>query len=315
MSGTNYSLAAGYRAYVEQIKPDLITEMFTKFKTGTIATPHEGTKGKVVLSELEIATNVARRWTKEFRGTENASIKPKVLEVVRNTVEHREYPQQFEGMYLGLLRQREQSPTDWPIQAMVLDKIIQKLRSELEVAFWQAEAAAVPADTDLLRATFDGALKQIADAIVANDLTPVVNVASTLTLLRTMWEQVADWQKEEGTDIFMSYKRFDRLRIEIKDTYKIDAAYTDINGSGYRGMAFELGANNTTIIPISGMGDSDRVIIMPRQNLHYQYDAPSDWDGFRLQELHRHLDFWSDFNFGVGMTFLRNKYCVVNDAA
>lgn len=314
MEGTNYNLAAGYRDYIEHISDELLTEMFTRFKSGTLFTPHEGTKGKVILSELEISTNLARRWTKEFRGTENAKIVPKVLEVVRNTVEHREYPQQFEGMYKGYLRQKGQSPTDWPIQRVVLDQLVAKLKSELEVAFWQGVAAAVPADTDLLAATFDGILKQIDDIVVAGDLTAVVNQASTIDTVRAMWEEVASWEKEEGSDIFMSFKRFDAMRIEIKNRYQVTPAYTEINASGYMGMAFELGGNNTSIIPISGMGDSDRIIITKRKNIHYQYDAPSDWDGFRVQALHRHLDFWSDFNFGVGTTFFRNGYTVVNDA-
>jgi len=317
--GIDFTDAAAYKAYVETFADDLFTELFFGFKTANLATPHEGVKGKHVITELEIADNLARRWDATFRGFSNTSYTPTVLEVSRNTVEHAVVPQLFESSYLGMMRRSGQSSDDYPFQAYVLGQLLTKLRSEIEVACWQGVAAGSPAISDLLVATFDGYLHQIADLITATTITPIATGASTtaniLANLRTMWDAVDPAYKEAGTDIFMSYTDYDIYRRAYKDTYKVDPAYIKLEGSDYNGISFELTGENTMIHPMPGMGASRRIVITPRTNLHYGFDALEDWSNFQFEKNHRQLDFWLDFNLGVAITQARDGILVVNDQA
>ncbi|MEL6140766.1 MAG: hypothetical protein AAFU67_04030 [Bacteroidota bacterium] len=318
-NGIDFTAAQAYKDFVEEFKDDLFAQIFYGFKTGELATPHQGVKGRLVLTELEVSRDLARRWNAPFEGFTNTSYTPTMLNVVTNKVEHSVIPQEFEGSYLGMMRRKGQSPTDYPFQAFILGKIIQKLRSELEFAAWSGVEAGTPANSDLLRQTFDGYLQQITDLITATTITPVgtgaLTQANILASLRTMWDSVDSAYKENGTDIFMSYTTYDLYRRAYKDTYNVDPAYIKMEGSSYQGIAFELTNENTMIHPMPGMGSSSRIVMTPKTNLHYGYDDPSDWGNFRFQEWIRELRFWMDFNFGVCITQARDGILVVNDQA
>lgn len=318
-NGIDFTDAQAYKAYVEKFAKELFTRMFYGFRTAQLATAHEGIKGRKVLTELVIGTGLAKRWKAEFEGTQNTSYKPYVLEVFANKVEHSVIPQEFESSYLGMMRKTGQDPADYPMEAYTLGKILNQLEQEIEDAFWQAVQVAVPADTDLLGETFDGILHQIGDAITATTLTPVATGAITdadvLDQFRAMWAIVNKPQKAMGTDFFVSYNVYDKYRIKYKQTYNVDPAYVKIDNSDYdQGIRYEL-SNKATIIPTPGMGDSDRVLIIPRDRLHYGFDALADWENFRFYQKHRQLDYWSDFKFGCVATMLRDGLAVVNDQA
>lgn len=316
-TGIDFSSAEGYQAYVETFAEDLFTQLFFGFKTAQLATPHEGVKGRHIITELEVASNLATRWSAAFAGTSNLTPTPTILEVVTNKVEHSVIPQNFESNYLGILRRKGQSSDDYPFQAYMLDKLMRKLNSELEVAAWQGVAAGSPASTDLLRETFDGYLQIIADAITATTLTPVATGAITssnaVAKFREMWAAVDTAYKDGGVDIFCSYSTYDNYRINYKDTYKVDPAFIQVTDAGYQGVQYELAGGNAQIIPIAGMGTSGRVVITPRENLHYGYDDLSDWMNFQFEKDHRQLDFWMDFNMGVAITMMRDGIITVND--
>ena len=315
--GLDFSAAEAYKAYVEEIKEDLFRRLFFGFKTAQLATPVEGVKGRMVMTELQVKDNLTKRWSQSFAGTDNVKFDPLVLEVVTQKVENSVIPQLFEGSYLGHMRRSGQSPTDFPFEAYILESILKKVNEELETAFWQGVAVASPADTDNLIQTIDGVLHIIADLITATTITPVATGAFTnanaVTNLRTMWEQVDTAYKDGGTDIFMSYSVYDNYRIHYKTLFGTHPNEVPISNTDYMGLNFELGGGKTTIIPIAGMGTSGRVVICPRENLYYGYDALEDWSTWNFQQDVRELKYWMDFNFGVQMAMKRDGVLVVND--
>ena len=177
--GLDFSAAEAYKAYVEEIKEDLFKRLFFGFKTAQLVTPVEGVKGRMVLTELLLKDNLIKRWSQSFGGTDNASFDPLIIEVTKQKIENSVVPQLFENTYLGHLRQKGQSPTDFPFEAYILDAILSKSGEEMETAFWQGEAVAVPADTDNIIDTIDGVLHIIADLITATTITPVPTGAFT----------------------------------------------------------------------------------------------------------------------------------------
>lgn len=318
MDSLDHSYAEAFQDYVRTYADQLFTEQFYGFKTAMFAQIFEGIKGEHVITQLDVADNLARRWAKTFDPVDAAIFKPRVLKTVLNKVDFSIVPQQYEASYLGAWRKKGQNPADWPFEAYVLSKILAKLQQEFEVAAWQGVEEASPSAGDYLRQTFDGYLQIIVEALAAGDInattTGAINAGNIITKLRDMWSDVLSVYKENGTDILMSYEMYDLYRIAYKDAYKIDPAYVEISNSGYRGIQFELGNGNTRIIPINGMAGSNRIIITPLENFTLGIDSPADTQ-FRVKEDLRELQFAMDFRMGAQILLQKDGVLVVNDQA
>lgn len=319
MESTNYTSAAGFRDYVEDISGEIFTKLFLAFTSAALFTKHEGVKGVKVWTEMQL-NSLARRYNSAFQVTDNIDLKPVELRVHANKIEHKEIPQDLEGTYLGFLRSMNFNKQDWPFERFSIMKLLEKFAGELEVAVWQGEAAAVPAIGDLMRNTFDGFLKLFADAITATTLTPVATGITTeaniYDSLMTMWNQVSPELKKGGTDIFMSVPQFDNYLTNLENKFAgSDVNYVEVGNQGYTAAKFRRGGGNTLIHAIPGMGDSNRIIMIPRAQLHYGYDGESDFSNFNFQQLIRELFYWMDFKLGVQVTLAVDGVCVINDAA
>lgn len=282
--------------------------------------PHEGIKGELVLTELLIGQNLAKRWSKSFSAVSGAiDFKPRVLATKLNKVDLSVVPQEYESSYLGMARRKGQDPTDWPFQAYVLQQIMNQLNQEMEHAIWQAEAAASPSSSDYLRETFDGFLTIIADAIAATDLTPVTTGAITdsnaVASFRLLWKELLAAYKESGVDFFCSYEIYDSYRIDYKEQYGQHPNEEVISGTDYTGLRYELGGGKSFIIPVPGLEDSGRVVVTPRQNLHFGVDAFEDFQSFNVEQDTRELKFWMDFRMGAQIGIIKDGVLVVNDQA
>lgn len=312
----DHSYAISFQDYVRTYAEELFCELFYGFKTSDLAQTLEGIKGEHVFTQLEIDSNLARRWAKTFDPLNAATTKPRILKTVLNKVDFAIVPQEYEKSYLGALRKKGQNPSDWPFQAFVMEKIMAVLMQEFEVAVWQGVESDTPSAGDYLRETFDGYLQIIIDAIDASTITPVatgaINAGNIITKFRDMWAAVSSVYKENGTDFMMSYEMYDLYRKAYKDAYKVDPAYLQITNAGYQGLQYELGNGNTRIIPINGMAGSSRVIITPRENLAIGIDSASDVM-FNVEQDKRELHFWMDFRMGAQIMMQKDGILVVND--
>ena len=313
-----HDAAIAQQAYVREYADQLFGRLFYGFQTAQLATIHEGIKGEKLITEWSVGSNLARRWAKSFDPTTVGEFKPVTLKTVLNKVDFSIVPTEYESSYLGQFRKKGQDMRDWPFQAYIMDETMKVLNQEFEVACWQGAEEASPSAGDYLRQTFDGYLTLIAKAITAGDITPVATGAITssnaVAKFRDLWAAVDPVYKTAGVDIFVPYALYDAYRINYKDTYKIDPAYVEITSAGYRGIAYELGNGNATIIPVHGMGSSGRVVITPRSNLVLGIDSPSDVM-FNVKEEIRELRLWMDFRMGAQILMKRNGILVVNDQA
>ena len=304
----NHSVVTAFQGYVRTYSEDIYGKLFYGFPSAALVRTFEGIKGQHILTEAEVSTSLARKWAKTFDPIATAAtFRPRTLSTVLNKADISIYPQDYEASYMGAMRQKGQNPADWPFSAYLLDQFIQSINSQFEVALWAGAVPGVPTASDALQLTFDGVLEIIKDEITATTITPVatgaLTVSNIIQKLRDMWA---------GVDIYMSFANYDLVRTAIKDTYKIDAAYVDINGSSYQGIRFELGGGNTRIIPVIGMGASNRVIMMPAGNIALGIDSPSDVM-FNSEAEIRELRFWMDFRMGAQLMMVKPGVVVVND--
>lgn len=316
----SYTAAEAFQDYIREFREDLFSQLFYGFKTSQLATPHEGVKGELVLTELQIGDNLVKRWSKTFAAVSGAvDFNPRVLATVLNKVDLSIVPQEYESSYLGMMRRKGQDPTDWPFQAYVLERLMAKIKQEMEYAIWQAEAAGSPSSNDYLRQTFDGYLTIIEDAIAATTITPVTTGAITssnaVASFRLLWNELLDPYKESGVDFFCSYSLYDAYRINYKTLYGQHPNEVVINDTDYMGLQYELGGGQSMIIPVSGLSGSGRVVCTPRANLHYGVDAFEDFENFNVEQDTRELKFWMDFRMGAQIGILQDGILVVNDQA
>jgi hypothetical protein len=312
MGTVSYTDAAAYKAYVEEFANDLMSIMYHSSPTAQSATPHEGLKGKLVLTELVLG-QLARRWNKAFNPVDDLiDFQPRVLNVERCKIELQFVPQEFESSYLGEYRRRGQNMDDLPFEGYIMQKVFAKFAEEKEIAMWQAAASGAPAENDPMTDVFDGLLEIIADEITATNLTPVPvsggawSSANIISTLETMYDGLDDAVKEGMSEVYLSYSLYQLYNQAYRDTY---GKYVSMNEDG----RVKLDFGNCYLKPVPGLNGSDRVAIMPVGNIHYGYDAPFDEGSFNFEQNHRAMDFWMDFMIGVQIGIVKDGFVVVND--
>ncbi len=305
-----YTAVEAFQAYEQQYRYDLITEAMLAPKTMGMVTAHEGLKGELILTEL-LVNDIVRRYEKAFGATaDQTEYKPVTLRVVKAKGEYSVCPADLENSYLAAVRKRGQDPKDWPFQAFVLDKLFKKIKSEQELAVWNGVAAGSPLSTDKLSALFDGYIEIVKDAITATDVTAEVTGAITATnaVAKTedVWSGLNSVYKDMPVDIFMAPAGRTNYFLDYRERYGKFTSPMGEDGS------YKLDFADAHIHGIAGMPASG-IIITPRQNLHWGYDASSDDTLVNFQQMHRQIDMWIDFYIGVQIAMARDGVLAAND--
>lgn len=306
---------AGYLDYVQDYSEDLIRRAFYSPKTVANATVHEGVKGRLTLTRLKAAANAARAWKKDFEPVDNAvSFSPRHLDVYAIKRDLSFTPQEFESTYLGFKRQQGQNPgQDLPFEGYILQHILDTHAEELDAALWAgARATTVTPGTTPMNQVFDGFLELIKDAITATTLAPVVTPTGAITtsnivaLLETMWNGLGAAYKERQVMIFLSWANFQKYQQGYRESF---GKYASLNKDATVTLDF---SQNAILMPMPGMGNSNRVVMTPMENLHVGFDSIGD-QMFQMEQNKRVVDFWMDFKVGCQIAQLDEGAIVVND--
>jgi hypothetical protein len=304
----NFTSAAGFQAYVQDYAQDLLYKFFFGFPTASLVTPHEGVKGKKLLTEIT-TEDLVRRYSSTFAPLSNAmAFVPRNLEVVNAKVDLKIIPKDFEGSYLGMARQKGQDSYDLPFEGRILERVLSKVAQEMELAFWRGEAAAVPAGTDKLSALFDGVQAVIAAEIDATNLTPVTTGTLSNTNIVGKVEQchstLGSAYLNTTVDIFLSPKDKIKFIQDYRERYGKFVAAAD--GS----ISLETGMANIHVLP--GVPENC-ILVTPKENLHYGYDGPMDHTFINFETEDRAIKMWMDFNMGFNFGIVDDELLVVND--
>jgi len=300
----NITAVQAYRDYVQDFSDDLIRQAFYTPKTTQYATVLEGIKGRMTLTKMSVANGKAVAWHKDFVPAADAvTFTPRHLDVVAIKRDLSFVPQEFEASYLGYMRQRGQNPgADLPFEAFILQDILSGHAQELESAFWSAQkAVTVTPGTTPMAQTFDGFLEIIADAITATEIpagaviaTPggAITTSNIVALLETMWNALGAGYKEMPVDIYMSWANFQKYNQGYREAF---SKYVSTNKDASVTLDF---SQNARLIPMPGMGNSNRIVMTPGKNLHVGFDLQSD-QMFEMEKNKRVMEFIMDFKVGV----------------
>lgn len=315
----NISAVQAYRDYVQDFSQDLIRQAFYTPKTTMYATVQEGIKGRKTLTRLKVAKGKAVAWSAAFSAASDAiTLEPRHLDVAPVKRDLSFIPQEFEASYMGFMRQRGQNPgSDLPFEAYILQDILSGHAEELEAAFWAAQKAVtvVPGTTPMAQ-TFDGFLEIIADAITATQIpsgaiiaTPggAITTSNIVALVETMWNALGAAYKETPVDIFMSWANFQKYNQGYRAEF---GKYVSDNKSAAVTLDF---SQNARLIPMPGIGSSNRIVMTPGKNLHVGFDLQAD-QIFNMEQNKRVIDYWMDFKVGVQIA-QTDEGLVVNDLA
>lgn len=304
--------AEGFQDYCLEFAPDLISNAFFGFKTADFATLHEGVKGKLVITELILDT-LARKWVSTFDPkTGAADFNPRELNVVANKVDLSFTPQDFESNYLGQFRKKGQNPgMDLPFEGFIMNKMMEKLAQEIEVAVWQGAVPGSPTASDELKLTFDGFLELVKDLATGGHAEIAVgggaySTSNIVAELESMFDELNPALQDGEVNYFLSYKNYKLYNQAYRNDF---SKYTDQTQNGRTKLDF----GNAYLIPVPGMGTSDRVILTPASNLHIGFDDFNETKMFHFEQRKRQMDFWLDFKIGVQIGITDEDYLVIND--
>jgi len=310
---------AAYLDYVQDYRPDLVIRAFYGPKTTQFATVREGLKGRETLTRLKTVSGKAVAWKSDFSAAAGAvTFHPRHLDVVAIKRDLSFVPQDFEATYLGFVRKQGQNPgMDLPFEGYILNSILSGHAEELDSAFWQAvKAGTVTPGTTPMDQCFDGFLQVIADEISGGGIdgsqvvvTPggAISTTNIIELLESMWMALGNGYKEMPVDVYLSWENFQRYQQGYRETY----GYNFGNTQNAR-VSLDF-SQNAQLIPMPGMGSSDRIIMTPRGNLNVGYDAIDDDKMFQFEQNKRAMDFWMDFKVGVQIAQIDEAGLIVND--
>lgn len=308
--------AAALQAFVQSYDFNLLGKMFHGFRSAPFITPHANVKGKLILTEM-VMGDVVTRWKKTFKPKADAfTFKPRTLSVEAAKIDLQLYPQEFASTYLGHAQRPGFNALDNPFEGYMLEKVFNKKDTEKDYAIWQAIAAGAPADTDGLSLLSDGFLKIITDGIAVADssFTHVVTGALTLADMvqqtESVYKALPPVMRLEQVYLYMSVDNWSLYAEAYREKYSKNYMQKNINGF----ELIKLDGGDAWIVPMPGMGSSDRIIATMANNLHYGFDLESD-EFLNFQDDIRCINMWGDFKMGQQIGILHNDIIKVNDQA
>lgn len=299
----NTTSAASFQSYVQDFSDELLSKMFFGFDSSKDCTAHEGVKNRISLPNLVMA-DLVTRYGSTFTVVQNAfTFSQRNLEVFDAKIDLSIIPKEYESSYLGMFRQKGQDSYDLPFEGFMLEKVAQKTANEMELAFWRAISAAVPAGTDKLIALFDGFKQLITDEILNLNpvATGVLTSANAFTSIESLFKTVGSQYQTGGMDLFISPADDILAGEEYREKY---GKYT--NGDRQYGLP------NLNILVKPGI-PKNCLLMTPRENLHYGYDAQMDHTLLNFETEDRKIKMWADFKMGVQLGLVHPELMAINN--
>lgn len=322
----NFPSEAAFRDYVESHKQELLEEAFLSFSAAQNMMHIPDNKGKKIVNKGSYSKSTFKKWKKlEFTDfTQKGDLRP--IEVESHLIQHLDSytPTQLEQSWIGERRKRGQDPQDFPFLQFFVGLAAKSIAHQSENLLFQSTL--VPASTEGDE-QYDAILAAITAAITATTLTVITGGTpwlpppgggtppggsnSIIDILEDQYDSFDEEQKAKPIKIF--------LRPGLASMY--NRAYRNVHRQGATidqnlnrvVLDASLDYAPATIIPSPGMGASNRIIMVPEDNIYYTYDMAEDSTKFNFQFILNTLYMWSDFRIGSGILDMNNDEIKVNE--
>jgi hypothetical protein len=229
-------------------------------------------------------------------------------------------PSQLHQKYLGVLYKSGQDPYQFPLEAFIMQWVMQQVAEDAENVRWNgvfAGGAAAGAGLTNAAAINDGFLHKIADEILATNLTAVttgaITTSNAVASLEAMWTSLDDRLKKAGSKMYMSHT--------VKEAYNIDYR-SKFGGTNYNNAfekrMLELSGGKCELVASTAMAGSGRVILDPLGVMTIGTDLLSDENQILVEREKRALNIMVDYVVGVEFSAIEIggiEYLKVNDQA
>lgn len=298
MSSVTKADLAAYKDYAEKNAEDILSKLNFGYMLGALITSHADVLGRINLTEFTF-DSMSKRYSEDFTPTQNViGMKTRHLDVKDIKIDLKFNPKIYERNYRAYLQKTGMKPSEFPLLAFIIPKLIQKNNEERALAAWRGEAALVEANTDLLIQCVDGFHKHITDefANVSNTVTGAITKTNAVASLEAVYEGIGAAYQSQPLDIFMSKKGGIRLLQNYRDAY---GKYTrDEHGN----PQLDIGTGMDRFHFDPAMKEN-AILITPASNMHQAYANGSDTEGFEMEDEDRNLKMWMDYkidyNFGM----------------
>ena len=313
-SSYNFLAVENYISFVQKYGFDLIGRLFYTSAVMRRAILHDMIKGRLTLTQFNMS-EFGRRWSKDFDPPVSKEFMPVHLDVEAGKFECFLCPQDYENSYLGLAKQSGFNNTDViPFEGFVMQQETAQKNQEIADALWQGVKAATPAATDNLKMIFDGYFKKIDDAVAAGNLTVTPTPGGALTranIIDVMEEMVLtinNAYRGQSIDVYVSPNTYLMYQQAYRDKYKIHTIETSMGVTSLDFINFNL-------VKDPGMGDSQKILMTPQNNMHIGFDDLDEVSMWNFEKEKRAICMWSDFKVGVQFGRLEDGIVAVNDLA
>lgn len=296
--------------------PQNVLNFFTQLKNGLELAPYMKAIGNqrgayigVSSSTSELLQAFQQGWTPKgttsFVGYENKIFKLK-LDFVLDNIDS------VTDSWLFFLTSENQMRKDWPLTRYIIEKeLLPSVIDEMNTAMCVGEYVAPTTGTagDSLE-SMNGILTIIANEVTATNIVPITTGSISASNAVTRFETFAD-----GIDPLVSNKGGKILcSTTVARFYK--AHYRTLFGLTNDQQAknnLKLDNYNIEIVPINGMGTSQRLVFVTPNNLIHLYDQIISPSTFLVQQDKRVVNILTDWHCGVGFQSLQGVF--VNDQA
>lgn len=301
---------------------EVIKKMFYGFRSANAVRKFDGVTDTLKLAVQDVTVDLIREWNATVATTDDAIEVTNVdLHVSQMKTELKFIiKEETTRAYKAYLKGAGLVSDDVSLIDYLLMQPMEKMMKELEDAMWQGEQTNSGAGTRTLIDSVDGYRKIAYDAGVASKATVVTTGAITssnaVSKVETLYQAADKTMKDSGFHIFCSYTLFENYQLNMLSLHnQSDVTLRTIAGQGYtlQGIPLRIGAQQTFLIPVPGMGDDDALIGTRAEFLAYGFDYESEATMWDIQK--HGWETWALNSFPVGFQILLQKpgFLLVND--
>lgn len=317
-----------FRDYVETHIDEIIDEGFLNFGSADVLTHLPNNKGKAIMNTSTVSSDIVQKWKELGLADFAQKVDMGLVEVdsYRGQFKDKYVPEALENVYLGALRKSGQDPKDFPFEAHILQLLVKAIAQFNEKVLWQAVTAGGDSGMD----AYDGLLKQLTDAITATDVTPTTyetlwkpknnteatpaNSTSIIDVVEGLAHQLPVANRSMGLNVYMS----------VANKVMYDQAYRNVFGARpTQDMSYNISRTMVDgtegapvyIVPVAGMGASNRIIVTPQWNAVYTYDVAEDASTFNYQWIFNVFHIFGAFRYGSKFLILDDNWIACNELA